>query len=61
MPPPRSFSDRFAGSPKVPWQISADSVNYDAASTTYHARGNVIIEKQATRLVADTVSFNQKP
>lgn len=56
----QSITDRLAGSPKVPWQISADSVNYDAASTTYHARGNVIIEKQATRLVADTVSFNHK-
>jgi LPS-assembly protein len=55
-----SFSDRFAGSPKVPWQISADTVDYDATTTTYHARGNVIIEKQATRLVADRVSFNQK-
>ena len=56
----QSMTDRLAGSPKVPWQISADSINYDAASTTYHARGNVIIEKQATRLVADTVSFNHK-
>jgi LPS-assembly protein len=56
----QSITDQLTGSPKVPWQISADSVNYDAASTTYHARGNVIIEKQATRLVADTVSFNHK-
>ncbi|MDX2455624.1 LPS-assembly protein LptD [Desulfosarcina sp.] len=56
----QSITDRLSGSPKVPWQISADTVDYDAASTTYHARGNVIIEKQATRLVADSVSFNQK-
>ncbi len=56
----QSLTDRLTGSPKVPWQISADAVNYDAESTTYHARGNVIIEKQATRLVADVVSFNQK-
>ena len=54
----QSITDRLSGSPKVPWQISADTVDYDAESTTYHARGNVIIEKQATRLVADAVSFN---
>ena len=56
----QSITERFAGSPNVPWQISADTVNYDAESTTYHARGNVIIEKQSTRLVADVVSFNHK-
>lgn len=56
----QSITDRLSGSPKVPWQISADTVDYDAASTTYHARGNVIIEKQAARLVADSVSFNHK-
>ena len=56
----QSITDRLSGSPKVPWQISADTVDYDAESTTYHARGNVIIEKQATRLVADAVSFNHK-
>ena len=56
----QSITDRLSGSPKVPWQISADTVEYDAASTTYHARGNVIIEKQAARLVADSVSFNHK-
>lgn len=56
----QSITDRLSGSPKVPWQINADTVDYDAASTTYHARGNVIIEKQAARLVADSVSFNHK-
>jgi LPS-assembly protein len=56
----QSITDRLTGSPKVPWQISADTLDYDAGSTTYHARGNVIIEKQAARLVADTVSFNHK-
>ncbi len=56
----QSLTDRLSGNPKVPWQISADTVDYDAASTTYHARGNVIIEKQATRLMADAVSFNHK-
>ncbi|BBO72016.1 LPS-assembly protein LptD [Desulfosarcina alkanivorans] len=55
-----SLTNRFTGSPKVPWQISADTVDYDAAAATYHARGNVIIEKQTTRLVADRVSFNHK-
>jgi LPS-assembly protein len=56
----QSLTDRLGGNPKVPWQISADTLDYDAASTTYHARGNVIIEKEAARLVADAVSFNHK-
>ena len=55
-----SLTDRLAGSPDVPWQISADNVAYDADSTTYRASGNVVIEKQATRLMADSVAFNQK-
>ena len=50
---------RLKGDPTVPWQISADTVSYDAETTTYHARGNVIIEKQDTRLSADRVAFNQ--
>ena len=55
-----AFSDRIAGSPEIPWQISADNVAYDAATTTYHATGRVVIEKQTTRLVADRVAFNHK-
>lgn len=55
-----SITDRFTGDPKVPWQISADRVEYDNQFGTYNASGNVIIEKQSTRLMADTVSFNQK-
>ncbi len=51
--------DRIKGDPDIPWQISADTVSYDASDTTYHARGNVIIEKQATRLSADAVAFNR--
>ncbi|HSO18216.1 MAG TPA: LptA/OstA family protein, partial [Desulfosarcina sp.] len=58
--PAASLTDRLADSPDVPWHISADNVAYDAASGTYHARGNVVIEKQAARLVADAVAFNQK-
>ena len=54
------MADRLTGSADVPWQISADQVDYDAASNTYHARSNVIIEKQAARLVADAVAFNQQ-
>ena len=56
----QSFSDRVAGDPKVPWQISADTAAYDAQAFTYHARGNVIIEKQTTRLAADAVDFNHQ-
>ena len=55
-----SVTQRLTGSPGVPWQISADNVAYDAATTTYRATGRVIIEKQATRLVADRVAFNSK-
>jgi LPS-assembly protein len=55
-----AIGDRIAGSPEVPWQISADNVAYDAAATTYNATGQVIIEKQATRLIADRVAFNHK-
>jgi LPS-assembly protein len=56
----QSISRRLTGSPKVPWRITADTVEYDAASATYYARGNVVIEKQATRLVADSAAFNRK-
>jgi LPS-assembly protein len=54
------LAERMAGDPNQPWQISADTVDYDAPNTTYHARGNVVIEKEATRLVADTVAFNNQ-
>ena len=54
------LTQRLTGSPRVPWQISADAVDYDPQSATYHATGNVIIEKEATRLVADRVSFNHR-
>ena len=54
----QSISQRLSGSADLPWQISADTVAYDAAATTYRAEGNVVIEKQATRLVADAVAFN---
>ncbi len=52
------ITERLTGSADLPWQISADTVTYDAAATTYRAQGNVIIEKQATRLMADVVAFN---
>ena len=52
--------DKLRGDPKVPWQISADTVSYDAGNTTYHARGNVVVEKQTTRLSADAVAFNRE-
>ncbi|WP_157068044.1 LPS-assembly protein LptD, partial [Desulfosarcina cetonica] len=55
-----NLEERLTGDPKVPWQISADTVDYDAATTTYYARGNVVIEKQNTRLVADQVAFNRQ-
>ena len=49
---------RITGSPDTPWQISADNVAYDPETTTYKAAGRVIIEKEATRLLADQVTFN---
>ncbi len=57
---PQSIIDQVTGTPGVPWQISADTVDYDAESSTYHARGDVIIEKEAARMVADTVDFNHR-
>ncbi|MGA6924346.1 MAG: LptA/OstA family protein, partial [Desulfosarcina sp.] len=54
----QSMAERITGNPKVPWQISADTVDYDSATTTYYARGDVVIEKEAVRLAADKVSFN---
>ncbi len=55
-----ALDDRIAGDPDVPWQISADAVDYDAETTTYHASGNVVIEKADTRLMADRVAFNHE-
>lgn len=54
------LGQRLTGDPNQPWQISADTVDYDAENTTYHARGNVVIEKASTRLVADAVAFNRQ-
>lgn len=56
----QSMPERIAGTPNVPWRIDADTVEYEAATTTYHARGNVIVEKEAARLVADRVFFNHQ-
>jgi len=52
--------DKVKGDPSVPWQMEADTIGYDTLSETIHLRGNVIIEKQATRLTADRVAFNRK-
>lgn len=52
--------DKIKGDPSVQWQITAENMEYDTLSETVYFRGNVIIEKQATRLTADRVAFNRK-
>ena len=57
---PQSIADQVTGSPGIPWQITADMVDYDAESATYHAKGDVVIEKEAARLTAETVAFDHR-
>ncbi|MFP4531776.1 MAG: LPS-assembly protein LptD [Desulfobacterales bacterium] len=43
----------------APWRITADRLVYDQDQDVYTATGQVIIEKGATTLSADSVRFNQ--
>ena len=56
----QSITDRLSGSPTVPWQISAEQ--WTTMPRPPPIMPGVISDhrKQATRLVADSVSFNQK-
>ncbi|MEJ2284863.1 MAG: LPS assembly protein LptD, partial [Desulfobacterales bacterium] len=46
--------------PKLPWQLEADSVEYDRTADEYTASGNVLIYKGNIKLLADFVRFDQK-
>ena len=43
-----------------PWQISADSFDYDQDSGTYKALGNVVVKRGSHVLVAEEAEFNRK-
>ena len=46
--------------PKLPWQLEADSVEYDQKTDEYAASGNVLIYKGNIKLLADYVRFDHK-
>ena len=46
--------------PKLPWQLEADTVEYDQKTDEYTATGNVLIYKGSIRLIADYVRFDHK-
>lgn len=52
--------DDVIRNPKLPWQLEADSVEYDRKADEYTARGNVLIYKGNIKLLADYVRFDQK-
>lgn len=51
-------SDLFKDDPDVPWDITADEVNYNSKNRVYTAHGNVVIQKQNKKLIADHVIFD---
>ncbi|WP_373500960.1 LPS-assembly protein LptD [Desulfococcus sp.] len=46
--------------PEKPWEIKADTVEYDAVRKVYVARDGVVISKGIKRLSADHVTFDHK-
>ena len=50
----------LANDPGVPWQITADEINYDDRAQRYVAEGNVRITKGDRRLTADYVRFDHR-
>jgi LPS-assembly protein len=52
--------DDVIRNPKLPWQLEADSVEYDREADEYTAWGNVLIYKGNIKLLADYVRFDQK-
>ncbi len=48
----------FRTDANVPWNISADEVEYDQKTNQYSAKGNVTIIKQDRKLTADLVRFD---
>ena len=46
--------------PKLPWQLEAETVEYDKTADEYTATGNVLIYKGNIKLLADFVRFDNK-
>lgn len=44
---------------EIPWQISADRIEYDQINDEYMAEGNVTIAREQSTLTADRVRLNQ--
>ncbi|MCD6185863.1 MAG: LPS-assembly protein LptD [Deltaproteobacteria bacterium] len=46
--------------PDEPWQIDADTINYDEKTDQYFAEGKVVISKTGRKLTADKVRFDHR-
>jgi LPS-assembly protein len=53
-----AYERLFVGDPESPWQLSANSVSYDAKARQYRASGHVVIRQVDKTLSADHVAFN---
>ena len=52
--------EKVIRNPLLPWELEADSVEYDQKADEYIARGNVLIYKGSIKLLADYVRFDHK-
>jgi len=59
-----SFANTLGSSvkdnPEEPWQIDADTINYDEKTDQYFAEGQVVISKTGRKLTADKVRFDHR-
>ncbi len=46
--------------PNIPWQVSADSLEYLDGKNAYVAEGNVILQKGNRKITADKISFDSR-
>lgn len=44
----------------TPWQINADTINYDQSQGAYVATGNVVVSRQGKTLSADEIHLNRQ-
>jgi LPS-assembly protein len=56
-PPAAGQADRAQAG--IPWEISADRIEYDQTNDEYMAEGNVTIAREKSTLTADRVRLNQ--
>ena len=52
--------EKVIRNPLLPWELEADSIEYDQKADEYTARGNVLIYKGKIKLLADYVRFDHK-